>query len=297
MRIDRAFVALILGSSLLAVGPLLVRVADVEPAASAFWRMALAAGPLAIAALWLRRSAPTPANSTPPLWPLALLAGAFFAADLVAWHSGIVRTTTANATLFANTTAFMLAGWAMLVQRARPTPATLAALSLALAGTALLLGLSLRVSSRHALGDALSLCAALFYTGYLLVIARMGRRGPLVTVAAVTLTGALWLLPAAWLLGGDFWPRDWRPLLALALSSQIAGQTLMIFATARLPSMVVGVGLLVQPIISATLGWLVFAEALGPWELAGAAMIAGALLLIRRAESGKARMEQTERPA
>src|SRR3546814_14001888 len=38
-----AFPAMILGSSCLALGPLMVRVADVGPLASGFWRLALAA--------------------------------------------------------------------------------------------------------------------------------------------------------------------------------------------------------------------------------------------------------------
>lgn len=295
MRNDsRAFAALIFGSALLAAGPLLVRLADVAPMASAFWRMALAAGPLLLLALWWNRKSQDGGATRPfaGIWPLAVAAGFFFAADLAAWHSGIVRTTTANATLFANTTAFMLAGWAMLVQRQRPTDAVLGALALALAGTALLLGLSMRLSPEHLLGDGLSLLAAVFYTGYILVIAKVGHRGPMVTVAAVTLTCTLWLAPAAWgdvaLGSGAFWPRNWLPLLALAFSSQIVGQTLMIFATMRLPSTTIGLGLLVQPIISAALGWIVFGEALTALEFTGAAMIATALVLIRRPQPAKA---------
>lgn len=290
-----AFPALIAGSALLAFGPLLVRLASADglaPMASAFWRMALAAGPLLLVALWLRRRAvnddPRPGARPMAMFAgLAAAAGLFFAADLAAWHSGIVRTTLANATLFANTTAFMLAGCAMIARRRLPDAATLRALALAFAGTALLLGLSLNVSPQHLLGDMLCLLAAVFYTGYLLVIARVGPKAPMTTVAAVTLAGALWLWPMALLDRGDFWPDDWRPVLGLALSSQVLGQSLMIFAAARVPATVLGVGLLAQPVISATLGWAAFGEALTPAELAGAAMIAAALVLIRRANAFK----------
>ncbi len=274
--------ALLLGSALLAFGPLLVRVADVSPSASAFWRMALAAPVLLGVALWTRRDGAGVGLGALP-WGVSLLAGLFFAADLVAWHSGIVRTTTANATLFANTTAFMLAGWAILVRRERPGGSTLRALALAGAGTVLLLGNSAQVSPQNVAGDMLSLLAAAFYTGYLLTIIRLRDKLPTATVLAMsTLASAILLLPVALLAPGAFWPTDWRPVVGLAISSQLAGQGLMVFASGRLAAPVIGIGLLVQPIVSAAAGWLVFGEALGPIELLGAGLIVAALVLVRR---------------
>jgi drug/metabolite transporter (DMT)-like permease len=274
-------VALISGSSLLAVGPMLVRLADVGPVQSAFWRMALAAPVLVAVALWARRGETVSPTALP--WGLALVSGAFFALDLVSWHLGIVRTTSANATLFANTTAFMLAGWTLLVKRQNPGRTTLQALGLAGAGTLLLLGNSAQVSPQHVAGDALSLLAATFYTGYLLMIMRLRDRLPTATVLAMsTLCSVPVLLPLALLAPGAFWPTDWRPVLGLAASSQLAGQGLMVFASGKLPAPVIGIGLLVQPLVSALLGWWMFGEVLGPVELLGAGLVAAALVLVRR---------------
>jgi len=274
--------ALLIGSSLLAFGPLLVRLADTGPIASAFWRMALAA-PVLLAVAWARRDIGTPLPARRLPFGIAFLAGAFFAADLAAWHLGIVRTTTANATLFANTTAFMLAGWAILVRGERPSAATARALLLALAGALLLMGSSARLSPAHLVGDLLSLAAAAFYTFYLLTIMRLRDRFTTATVLGLsTASSAILLLPAALLEPAVFWPADWRPVLALAVSSQLAGQGLMVFASGRLPAFIVGIGLLVQPLVSAIAGWLAFAEVPGPAALTGAALIGAALVLIRR---------------
>jgi drug/metabolite transporter (DMT)-like permease len=274
--------ALITGSALLAFGPMLVRLADVGPIASAFWRMALAAPVLVIVALWMRRDGGgLPMKALP--WGLAALAGFFFAADLAAWHLGIVRTTTANATLFANTTAFMLAGWAILVRRQNPGSATLRALALAGAGSLLLFGTSAQVSPEHLAGDLLSLCAAALYTGYLLTVIRLRDRLPTSTVLAMsTLASVLVLLPLALIEPGSIWPMDWRPVAGLAVSSQLLGQGLMVYASGKLPAPVIGIGLLVQPLVSAATGWLVFGEVLGPVELVGAGLVAAALVLVRR---------------
>jgi drug/metabolite transporter (DMT)-like permease len=274
--------ALILGSALLAFGPLLVRLSDVGPIASAFWRMTLAAPVLVIVALWMRRDGGgVPLKGLP--WGLAALAGFFFAADLASWHLGIVRTTTANATLFANTTAFMLAGWAILVKRQNPGASTLRALGLAGAGSLLLFGSSAQVSSAHLAGDLLSLCAAALYTGYLLTVIRLRDRLPTSTVLAMsTLASVVVLLPLALIEPGAIWPADWRPVVGLAISSQLLGQGLMVFASGKLPAPVIGIGLLVQPLVSAAAGWLVFGEVLGPVEMVGAALVAAALVMIRR---------------
>lgn len=277
-----ALAALVLGSSLLAFGPMLVRLADTGPVAAAFWRMALAAPVLALVAFLAnrRQAAPVPLSQLPI--GLALVAGGFFAADLAVWHMGIVRTTTANATLFANTTAFMLAGWAILVRHETPSGATVQSLALAAAGALLLFGQSAQLSPANLVGDALSLAAAAFYTGYLLTVMRLRDRFSTATVLALsTLASAVLLLPAARLEPAAFWPTDWRPVLALAVSSQLAGQGLMVFASGRLPAFALGLGLLVQPLVSAAAGWLVFGEALGPMEAVGAALILGALLRIR----------------
>lgn len=273
-----ALAALLVGSSLLAFGPLLVRLADVAPTASAFWRMALAA-PVVVAVALLRR----PGRPAQLPWGLGLLAGAFFAADLAAWHAGIVRTTTANATLFANTTAFMLAGWSLLVLREPADRKTLLPLLIAGAGAALLLGASANVSPQHLAGDLLSLLAAAFYTGYLLTIMRMrGRHQTATVIALATAACALLLLPLALLLPGPFWPQDWRPVVALAVSSQLLGQGLMIFASGRLPAPVLALGLLVQPVVSAVAGVALLGDRLGPPEILGAALILVALARVRR---------------
>jgi drug/metabolite transporter (DMT)-like permease len=274
--------ALIGGSALLAFGPMLVRLSDVGPIASAFWRMALAAPVLVIVAIWVRRDGGgLPLKGLP--WGAAALAGFFFAADLSAWHMGIVRTTAANATLFANTTAFMLAGWAILVKRQNPGAATLRALALAGAGSLLLFGSSAQVSPSHLAGDLLSLVAAAMYTGYLLTVIRLRDRLPTSTVLAMsTLASVAVLLPLALIEPGSIWPTDWRPVAGLAVSSQLLGQGLMVYASGKLPAPVIGIGLLVQPLVSAAGGWLLFGEVLGPVELLGATLVAAALVLVRR---------------
>jgi drug/metabolite transporter (DMT)-like permease len=101
-------------------------------------------------------------------------------------------------------------------------------------------------------------------------------------LALATAAGAAFLLPAALVGGGAFWPQDWRPVVALAVSSQLAGQGLMVYASGRLPASTLALGLLVQPLVSAAAGIALLGDRLGPAEIAGAVLISLALLRIRR---------------
>lgn len=284
-----AFPIFLLGSAILSAGPLLVRLADVGPLQSAFWRVGLAAGPLLLLArLTARRpSLPAPANAvrvtTHYGWFVA--AGFFFAADLAVWHLGIERTTLANSALFANSASFMYPLWGYAVARAWPSRKAAAALLLAGVGITLLMGLSADVSPRHLAGDLLCLLAAVFYTGYLVTMDHArGNTSALATLGHATLISALMLLPVALLAPGAFWPADWTPLVLLALGSQVIGQGLIIFALPHIAPVAAGLGFLIQPLLSAGFGFAWFGERLSPLEAAGMVAILVALVLVRLPE-------------
>jgi drug/metabolite transporter (DMT)-like permease len=280
-----AFPAMLIGSAALAFGPWLVRLADVAPVASAFWRLALAVLPIALLARFVGEP-PAPGAINRRTLALAALAGVFFAADLALWHYGILRTTLANASLLSNAASFLLPLWGFVVLGHKPGRKALIAIGCALAGTLLLVGRSAQLSPVHFAGDLLCLGAALLYTGYLLVIDRLRGTVPAFPLLALaTLFGALALLPVALALSeGHFWPHDWTPLLLLALGSQVIGQGLIVFAIAHLRPLVVGLALLVQPALGATIGALRFGEVPGIAELAGAALVVVALVLVRLPE-------------
>ena len=163
-----AFPALILANLILPLGPVLVRMADVGPVAAAFWRLTLALPFLLILALpRLRRTMPTIRE-----WSALIWSGLFFAADLAAWHIGILYTKVTNATIFGNMSGLMLPIWGMVVLRQRPRAMQAIALTLATAGAAVMMGGSYELSPRYLHGDLLCLLAGATYTGYLLIVQR-----------------------------------------------------------------------------------------------------------------------------
>ncbi len=255
-----------------------MRAAGVSPVASAFWRLALAAPILIIIALASRQPGPRGGRG----WGLLALSGVVFAADLIAWHLGIVRTTLANAVLFGNVSSFFLAGYGFWIARAWPSRRFSLAIAGAGAGVALLLGRSFELSAAHFTGDLLCILAAMFYTVYLAIMDRArGSVGAWPALAIATLAGVAAFAPVLPGFGGQIVPKDWTPLILLALLSQVFGQGLVIYAVGHLRPEVSGLGLLIQPVIAAVVGWAMFDEALGAVDMTGAALVLASLAVAR----------------
>jgi drug/metabolite transporter (DMT)-like permease len=272
------FAALVLANVLLATGPLFVRTADVGPVAAAFWRMMLAFPVLALLA-----SRGGSIRMSRGLIFTLIVSGILFAADLASYHLGIMQTKLANATLFGNSASLMFPIYGFLVAHAWPTRRQGGALGLAVVGAALLMGRSYELSPQNLVGDLLSLLAGLFYTFYFVMIARArAELAPLPLLAISTLASILPLLLLALALGERIVPTDWTPLLLLALCSQLLGQGLMTYVLGRLSPLIVGLGLLIQPVAAALIGLIVFGERLGPTDLIGAVLVGLALVLVRQ---------------
>jgi drug/metabolite transporter (DMT)-like permease len=285
-----AFAALIAGNVALATGPMLVRMADTSPTTSALWRLVIAAPFLMVIALW--QSGPASFAPMRKLWPLLALAGLAFAGDLASWHSGIVRTTLANSTLFGNCTILIFPLYGFVMARRLPSKGQAATLLLAAAGGALLLGRSAELSPRHLLGDLFCLIAGLLYTVYLITLARVRKDvPPLPTLAVATLAAipALGVLTVA--SGAPLFPPHLLPLLALALVSQVIGQGLTVYALGRFSPLVMGIALLTQPIVATAIGWIGYGERLAPLDWIGAGLVAAALVMVRSGD-GKADEDQ-----
>ena len=276
------FGALVLANIALAFGPWFVRLADTGPVAAGFWRLALGA-PFLAGLAWA--SGARPVRLSAGLWWALGGAGVACAEDIASWHLGILRTTLANATLFGNSATLIFPLYGFLVARAWPTRAQALALALAALGAALLMGRSYQLDARNLAGDLLCLLAGILYTGYFILMARARETmAPLSSLALSTAASVLPLLLIAVALGERVLPAAWGPLIGLALVSQVLGQGCMIYALGRLSPLVVGLALLIQPVVAATIGWLRYGERLAAPDFVGAALIAVALVLVRRAQ-------------
>jgi drug/metabolite transporter (DMT)-like permease len=279
-----AFPALLVGNVALAFGPWLVRLADTGAVATGLWRLVLAVPFLFIVARTVGQPLHKPSRA---LVAIIAVAALFYALDLAAWNAGIRMTKLGNATLFGNSGSFVFAIYGLWLAQRAPSPRQGVALFLAAAGSGLLMSGSYELSPRNFAGDLLTLVAGLLYGGYLVFVERARTQlQPMPLLILATLFAIPVLLLISLGLGERIIPHDWTPLLIFAISSQVIGQGLLVYSIGTLPPLVVGLALLTQPAVAATVGWLAYGEGLSMTDLAGAAAIAAALVLVRMPARG-----------
>ena len=256
--------------------PIFVRLADVGPFASAFWRVALA---LPLLYGWLRlserRQEPGQHFST-----AAILAGLAFSGDLFFWHLSIVHTSVANATFFATTAPIwvVLVGW--LLFRQRVSPGVIAGLLLCLVGGAALLAQSFELKPGGALGDVFGIATGVFFGLYFLAVqaARKTASAARLTFEATLITAAI-LLIVAIVAEPTLIPRSARgvaALFAMAWISHSGGQGLLSIALGRLPAAFSSLVIFLEAIAAALFGYLILGEPVSPVQaLGGLAILIG----------------------
>lgn len=270
-----AFAALVIGAFAMGASPIFVRLADVGPFASAFWRCALALPFLAAWAL----TEPRECRAMFSTDRAVVLSGLFFASDLFFWHLSIFATTVANATFIATMAPVWVAFGAWLVFRERISRVNFLGLALCLIGGAALIGQSYSFAPARLVGDGYALVTSLFFGLYMLAISNARTRlkigaGSLAFMSAAITAACLFAV--AMLFETNFMPRSlngWLTLLSLAIISQVLGQGLLAVALGRLPATFSSLVIFLEAVGAAALGWLVLSEALGQLQLFGGALI------------------------
>ena len=278
-----AFAALVGGAFAMGASPIFVRLADVGPFASAFYRVLLA---LPLLYAWMRAEAGQGAAPTtgPRFTGAMVLSGLLFAGDLFFWHLASLNTTVANATFFATTAPIWVGIFGWLVLRKRVGSATIAGLLLCLLGGAALVWQSLAFAPEHLTGDFYGAMTGLFFGAYFLAVARARERhgAGWVSFHATVVTATSLSLAALWgwlVLHQPLFPgslKGWMVLVALAWVSHCGGQGMLAIALGSLPTLFSSLVIFLEALAAAGLGWLVLDEAVTPLQgLGGLVILAG----------------------
>jgi drug/metabolite transporter (DMT)-like permease len=298
-----ALLALLAGALAIGSSGILVRVSETGAVASAFWRGALALPPLALWAV-LERRAPAAADATrtPRTRPDPgfFWAGLFFAGDIALYHLSLMRTSVAASSLEANTAPIVVTILAWAVWGERPRLGFLLATLLAFGGLLLMVSPKLAAGGHALGGDLLALGAAWFYAAYILAVSRLRtRHGTGAVMLASTLVFSLLILPLPFLLGEKFLPdsaRGWLVIIALALSAQALGQSLIAYALAHLPATFGSIGLYLQVIAATVYAWLLLGERLLPVQLLGGVIVLAGIALARASRGARSAAPAREPP-
>jgi len=277
----RPRMAALLGALCIAFSGIFYRYADVSPSTVTVFRC-LYGLPVLVLVAWLehRRYGPLPARAI----RLAVVAGVFFAGDLLTWHHAVDAVGAGLATVLGNLQVLVVGFVAWAVFGERPPRPVIAATPIVLAGAVLISGVvgSGAYGANPPLGVGLGLLTALCYAGYLLIIRRGThdlRRpaGPVAVSTASTMVVAI----VAGAIVGDLdpvpaWPsHGWLALLGL--TSQSIGYLLISMSLPRLPAALVSIILLVQPVATVVLARVLLTEVPSVVQIGGVALIIGGI--------------------
>jgi len=259
----------------------------VTPSIAAFYRCAFAVPPLLLLTVLERRRGGGGGGGDARTVGLAWLAGAFLAADLVLWHHAIGLVGAGLGTVLANVQVVLVPIVAWLVLSERPAWRVVAAVPIVLGGVVLISGVvgEDAYGTDPVLGVVLGLLTAVAYAGFLLALraASTGSQRVAWTMLHVTISCAVGVLPAGWLLG----ELDFRVsaealawLVALALSAQVLGWLLIASALPRAPAALSSVLLTMQPVAAVLLAIVLVDESPSAVQLAGVAIVVAGIVLV-----------------
>ncbi len=286
-----AMLQLIGGALLISFAAVFVRILEVPPTTSAFYRT-LVGGIVLSTVLLLRRQAVRPGSK---VLIALLLAGLLFALDLAFWHRSIIYLGPGLATLLANFQVFVLALAGVLVFKEVLRPALVAGILLAFTGLVLIVGLDWTgLAPDYRRGVMLGLLTALCYGAYVLALRRArvaaGTRpsSPVSDVAVASLASAAFLAIFALGTGESLQVPNLREaglLLAYGLVTQVFGWVLISSSLAQLAASRIGLVLLIQPTFAYIWDVLFFARAIGIAEALGATLALTGIYLGSRSKS------------
>ena len=271
-RVAIAFACLVAGAIAVGASPIFVRLADVGPYASAFWRTFLA-----LPFLWAWARIETRKGSVMTFDRPVMLAGLFFAGDLFFWHLAILGTTVANATFLATTAPIWVAFGAWLLTGERVGLRTVLGLALCLSGGAALLGQTYGFAPERLWGDVFGLTTAVFFGGYVLAVRSARERhgaGRMIFLSTIVTAACLFVI--ALLFDPQMLPQSARGLavlIVLAVVCQAGGQGLVAVALGTLPATFSALVIFIEAIAAAAFGWAILGEALGPVQMLGGVLI------------------------
>ena len=271
------------GAVMISFSAVFVKLANVGPTTSAFYRMFFGSLLLATIVLGLRKK----------IWSgwitlgLMMVCSLSFTIDLMLWHRSVLYVGPGLATILANFQVFFLAAFGIIIFNEKLTLRYALSIPLGLFGLILIVGLDWSdLESNYKLGVLLGISAALAYSCYLLVLRKLQSRrdsvSSLSTIAVISLSTAALLAAQIGIEGESFAIPDtvsWASLIAYGVIGQVLGWVLITRGIAKIEASRAGLILLIQPSLSFVWDILFFHRPTGTIEIFGVCLAITAIYL------------------
>ena len=258
------------GGCLIGLAPIFVRFSEIGPSFTGFYRFLFATILIFIYGILTKK---IKLFSFKELLIISI-PGLCFGTDIVLWHSSIVFTSIAHATLFVNTAPLYVCILGYIFFKDRLNNLFLISLLVCLSGVFILINNNPIFSGIYlSFGDSLALLAAFFYAGYLLAINKLSKKFNTFNLIFYSSFFACIPFGIASLFELDnpipYSVIGWLNFLGQAVFVQILGQGLVIYGLSKIRPQLSSLLLLFQPITATILGAYFFSETLLIGQLIG----------------------------
>ncbi len=288
----RARIVLLIGVLCVSFPAILVRYAVAPALVIAFWRKIFASLILVAPVAVRERKTPGGLRELAGLTPYVLGTGFLLAIHFGAWFVALELTTVASSVVLVSTSPIWTAILGSIVLKERVSSRGAAAICISIIGVALIAWGDWDLGMKSVAGDLLSILSAFCAAGYFTMGRHVRHRVPLehwllgvYSVSAMFLAiGALaWRNPFT-----GFDGKTWLMFLLLALIPSTLGHNLLNYAVRFIEAYKVNIAVLVEPVVSAILAALLFAELPGILFYPGSALTLFAVWLELKAPTAVA---------
>lgn len=280
---------LFIGAALISLSPVWVRLVDVAPSVSGFYRVLIGGTALVIYLLVTRRQL----HLSKRAWWLLIAASVFLSLDLWFWHRSILYIGPGLSTLLANFQVFFMMIAGIVFLRQVPRAAQIVAVPLALLGLAMIVGFDWATLPKdYQLGVVLGLLTALAYACYLLTLRLIResssfrvptREMAVVSMMCSVILAVTVLAEGESLVVGSYEDLGW--LVGYGVLSHCLGWLFIASSLSEVTAVEAGIALLLQPTLSFAWDVLIFGREMTMIELAGASLALVAIYLGSRPTS------------
>lgn len=280
----RYLISALIAESCIMYASVLIKIINLPPILSGFYRVALALPIFCIIAYMHGGLKVGLKNAS-----LMILAGVFFGLDLVCFNTALHRTSVANVNLLSSLVCFILVPIGVIFFKEKINYKFIIGSIVAVGGLFMLLGGRSDDSVAHISGDALAFLACCSYSIFLAFVYSFRKRyNAVVLMFYAGIGSSILLLLAAGILEDLRLPNDektWMQILLIMLFGQILGQGFFGYIMGKISTQASSLILLISPIIAAIMGYLILGEKLGIFEILGIFIILGGTYIAKKSSS------------
>lgn len=237
-------------------------------------------GSIQSARIGLSARQPKPSEPEPittQFWWLLLGVGVTSVFSLGLWATSLEYISVAKSMLLNNLTPIFTTLGSWLLFRKQFDARFLVGMVIALVGAIALGAEDLHGVDNNLLGDGFALLSAVFLAAYLMMVEKLRSRFSATTILlSRAIVGSMVLLPVTWFSEGQIFPATatvWGAVIALGIICEGFGQRLLADSMSHFSCSFIALFLLLEPILSTILAWIIFAEQLSPLTWIGFAVV------------------------